>query len=106
MEDAAQPSAGANKRAADERSPQKAAAPSPAAAAGEGSKRRAARSLSDLLCRRERLGLRVGPGCHGPATPTPSRRRRAAVTALSRGAGAATVAGSRTGQSQTLVQLA
>ena len=46
MEDAAQPSAGANKRAADERSPGKAAAPSPAAAAGEGSKRRAARSLS------------------------------------------------------------
>ena len=45
MEDAAQQSAGA-KRAADERSPQKAAAPSPAAAAGEGSKRRAARSLS------------------------------------------------------------
>ena len=46
MEDAAQPSAGANKRSADERSPEKAAAPSPAAAAGEGSKRRAARSLS------------------------------------------------------------
>ena len=34
------------------------------------------------------------------------RARRAAVTALARGAGAVTVAGSRTGQSQTLVQLA